>query len=58
MLCEKPTRALDRLEEARFWDEFAAAAKLVASHPVTVEAEAEADERAVWERALRDGLDA
>lgn len=50
------TLALDRLEEARFWQEYAAAATLVASDRATVSAEA--DERAVWERTLRDGVDA
>jgi len=50
------TRALDRLEEALFWEEFATAARLVASDSATVAAEA--DERAAWERTLRDGLDA
>ena len=48
--------ALDRLEEARFWQEYAAAAAQVASDPAAVTVDAA--ERAVWERTLRDGVDA
>lgn len=50
------TLALDRLEEARFWQDYAAAAAQVASDSAAVRADSV--ERAVWERALRDGVDA
>jgi len=49
------TQALDRMEEAHFWEQFDEAAEIVASDPVATEAEKA--EREAWDRTLRDGLD-